>query len=138
MVSLQNIVTKTSRVIFLFAVPVVIVFVIGGEKLIDFLFGKEYNEAYLPLVILCFAQLINAATGSVGLVLNMTGRQSYFTRITVYMTVVNTILCIPFVIWFDIKGAALLTALIIVLQNLILVKYVIKDLNINTTIIRRK
>jgi O-antigen/teichoic acid export membrane protein len=54
------------------------------------------------------------------------------------MTVVNTILCIPFVIWFDIKGAALLTALIIVLQNLILVKYVIKDLNINTTIIRRK
>jgi O-antigen/teichoic acid export membrane protein len=138
MVSLQKIVTKTSRVIFLFAVPVVIVFVIGGEKLIDFLFGKEYNEAYLPLVILCFAQLINAATGSVGLVLNMTGRQSYFTRITVYMTVVNTILCIPFVIWFDIKGAALLTALIIVLQNLILVKYVIKDLNINTTIIRRK
>jgi O-antigen/teichoic acid export membrane protein len=136
MVSLQSIVTKTSRIIFFFAVPVVIVFVIGGEKLIDFLFGKEYNKAYLPLVILCFGQLINAATGSVGLVLNMTGRQAYFTKIAVYMAVLNTLLCIPFVIWFDVKGAALLTALIIISQNIILVKYVFKDLKINTTIIK--
>jgi O-antigen/teichoic acid export membrane protein len=133
--SLQNIVTKTSRIIFVFSLPVVIAFIFGGDYIINFLFGNEYQNAYLPLVILCLGQLINAATGSVGLVLSMTGRQSYYTKIVVYMTILNTILCIPAVMWLDVLGASILTALLIVVQNLILVNFVLKKININTTIL---
>jgi O-antigen/teichoic acid export membrane protein len=134
--ALQDIVTKTSRIIFVFSLPVVLVFIFGGDYLINLLFGNEYQNAYLPLIILCMGQLINAATGSVGLVLNMTGRQSYFTKIVVYMTVFNTLLCIPAVIWLDVLGASILTALLTVFQNIILVKFVLKKININTTILR--
>lgn len=133
-INLQRIVTKTSRIIFVCSIPVLLAFIIGGEYMISFLFGDEYTSAYIPLIILCAGQLVNAATGSVGLVLNMTNRQAYYTKIVVYMTIINTILCIPFVIWFDVVGAAILTALIIVIQNLILVKYVFNKLKINTTI----
>jgi len=135
-INLQRIVTKTSRIIFVFSLPVLLAFIIGGEYLISFLFGNEYSSAYIPLIVLCVGQLVNAATGSVGLVLNMTNRQAYYTKIVVYMTIINTILCIPFVIWFDVEGAAILTAFIIVIQNLVLVKYVFNKLNINTTILR--
>jgi O-antigen/teichoic acid export membrane protein len=72
----------------------------------------------------------------VGLVLNMTGRQSYYTKIVVYMAILNTILCIPAVMWLDVLGASILTLLLIVLQNIILVNFVLKKININTTILK--
>jgi O-antigen/teichoic acid export membrane protein len=134
MVSLQNIVTKTSRVIFLFAVPVVIVFVIGGEKLIDFLFGKEYNKAYLPLVILCFGQLINAATGSVGLVLGMTGKQAYFAKVIGLIAFLNVLSSVPMIIFYDVLGAVIVNSILLITQNVLLVLYAKKKLNIQTTI----
>lgn len=132
--ALQRIVTKTSRLIFIFALPVVLIFIFGGKPLLGFLFGKEYLLSYVPLVILCIGQLVNAATGSVGLVLNMTGNQSYFTKITVYMTIVNILFSIPLVIYFDVLGAAFIYSGLIVIQNILLVIYVKSKLRINTTI----
>lgn len=134
MAALQNIVTKTSRIIFIFAVPVVLIFLFGGESLLIFLFGKEYAASYVPLVILCVGQLVNAAAGSVGLVLNMTGRQLYFTKVTSFVTILNLILSFPLVIYFDVIGAAIIVSGLLVLQNVILVFYVNNKLKVNTTI----
>jgi O-antigen/teichoic acid export membrane protein len=132
--NLQNIITKTSRIIFVFALPVVVIFIFGGEALINNLFSKAYADAYIPLIVLCLGQLVNAATGSVGLVLNMTGKQVVFTKINVYITLLNVLFSIPLVIYFDVTGGAILFSLILIIQNGYLVFYVKKELNINTTI----
>jgi O-antigen/teichoic acid export membrane protein len=79
-------------------------------------------------------QLVNAATGSVGLVLNMTGKQVVFTKINVYITLLNVLFSIPLVIYFDVTGGAILYSLILIMQNGYLVFYVKKELNISTTI----
>jgi O-antigen/teichoic acid export membrane protein len=132
--NMQNIITKTSRIIFVFALPVVLIFIFGGEPLINYLFSKAYADAYIPLIVLCLGQLVNAATGSVGLVLNMTGKQVVFTKINVYITLLNVLFSIPLVIYFDVTGGAILYSLILIMQNGYLVFYVKKELNISTTI----
>lgn len=134
MESLQRIVTKTSRLIFIFALPVVLIFILGGKPLLAFVFGKEFVLSYVPLVILCIGQLVNAATGSVGLVLSMTGHQDYITKVLSLITVLNILFCIPLVIYFDVLGASLIYSGLIIVQNLILVVYVKNNLKINTTI----
>ena len=87
--NLQKIITKTSRVIFAFSVPIALTFILGGDQLIALLFGKEYKLAYVPLVILCVGQLINSLAGSVGLVLVMTGNQAYYTNTNIFLTILN-------------------------------------------------
>jgi len=132
--SLQRILTKSSRIIFLSAVPIVLVFVLGGECLLGFLFGAEYAASYIPLVILCVGQLVNTAAGSVGIVLYMTGRQAFFTKVVIVITIMYAILSIPFVIYFDVNGAAIVLSLLLVIQNVVLVLYVRSKLKINSTI----
>jgi len=135
LIKLQRIVKKTSQIIFLFAIPVVLVFIFGGKPLLVFLFGSQYIASYIPLVLLCIGQLVNAATGSVGLVLNMTGRQAYYTKVTIFVTVINLILSIPLVILYDVIGAASIHAGLLIVQNIILVWFVKREMKINTTIL---
>ncbi len=133
--SLQRIATKSSRLTFIFALPVVLIFILGGEKLLVFLFGEAYQNSYIPLVIMCLGQLINVATGSVGLVLNMTGHQAYITKVIGFNALLNILLCIPLVFYFDVIGAALIYSSLLIIQNVVLVLYTKKNLNIDTTIL---
>lgn len=131
---LQRIVTKSSRIIFLGAVPITLIFILGGKSLLGFIFSKNYAIAYVPLVIICLGQLVSSICGSVGLVLSMTGNQGYFTRNNVYITLLNVLICIPFVIWWGVIGASIVYGLLLVIQNLVLYVYVKEKLNINTTV----
>jgi len=109
-------------------------FIIGGKPLLVFLFGKEYEASYLPLVILCIGQLVNTATGSVGILLAMTGRQAVFTKVILVSAILNLFLSVPFVMYFDTLGAAIVYSSLMAIQNIYLVFYVKSRLNFNTTI----
>jgi O-antigen/teichoic acid export membrane protein len=132
--NLQKIITKTSRIIFAFSLPIALFFILGGDQLIVLLFGKEYRLAYIPLVILCIGQLISSLSGSVGLVLSMTGNQSYFTNSNIFITVLNIVLCIPLVKYFDVIGATIVYSFLLILQNFILLVYIKSKLKIKTMI----
>ncbi|MBE9490622.1 MAG: oligosaccharide flippase family protein [Bacteroidetes bacterium] len=133
-VSLQRIITKSTRLIFILSLPIALFFIVGGETIISLLFGDKYTIAYIPLAILCVGQLVNSFTGSVGIVLNMTGNQKYLSKNQVQMMLISAILSIPFVIYYDVIGAALVYSFVLILQNIILVVYVKNTLNINTTV----
>jgi O-antigen/teichoic acid export membrane protein len=75
---LQNMISKSTWAIMAFALPMVLFLILGGKWLLPIVFGPEYAPAYILLVILCLGQLFNAAMGSVGLLLNMSG----FERLT--------------------------------------------------------
>ncbi|MEL6811526.1 MAG: oligosaccharide flippase family protein [Bacteroidota bacterium] len=136
--TLQRIVTKTTRIVFVFALPVAMIFMMGGESLLDFLFGKEYISAYIPLLILCVGQLINAATGSAGTLLNMTGHQRYFSANQVQMMILMALISVPLVLYLDVIGASLAFGLMLVVQNVLLVLYIHSRLKINTTLFKWK
>src|SRR5690606_30571734 len=132
----QNIITKTSRIIFVSAIPVTLIFILGGKSLIALMFGSSFKDAYIPLIIMCVGQLVSSIMGSVGLVLSMSGNQKFFTRNNLYITLTNIILSIPFIIYFDVIGAALITAILLIIQNITLFIYLRNKLKINTTIFR--
>ncbi len=131
---LQRIITKSTRLIFILSLPIALVFIVGGETVITLLFGDKYAIAYIPLVILCVGQLVNSFTGSVGIVLNMTGNQKYLAKNQIQMMLVSAALSIPFVMYYDVIGAALVFSFVLILQNIILLIYVRRKLNINTAI----
>ncbi|MBL4663659.1 MAG: flippase [Flavobacteriaceae bacterium] len=131
---LQSIVKKTSRLIFLFSLPVALIFIFGGKTLVSYVFGEEYVQSYVPLVILCLGQLLSSMVGSVGLLLSMTGNQKVFSKSNIQMLVFHVIGSIPMVIYYDVIGAAIIFSTLLILQNLLLLRYVRKKLNINTAI----
>lgn len=132
---LQQILTKASRIIFFISVPVTILFIFFGDYVIQLLFGIAYEESYWPLVILCVGQLVNAFAGSVGLLLNMTGKQRFVLKVNVINTAVNIGLAIILVKFYDVVGAAIAYSILLVVQNFIFVWYTKRNLKINTTIL---
>lgn len=134
MARLQTIVKKTGRLIFLFSLPVALIFIFGGKTLVSLVFGGEYVASYIPLVILCLGQLMSSMVGSVGLLLSMTGNQKVFSKSNLQMLVLHVIGSIPMVIYFDVIGAAIIFSALLILQNLLLLLYVRKNLKINTAI----
>jgi O-antigen/teichoic acid export membrane protein len=131
---IQRIIKKTGRIIFLFSLPVALVFIIGGQPILKLLYGQQYNHSYTPLVILCVGQLVSSLIGSVGLLLNMTGNQSVLSRSNVIALLINCLLSIPLVIYFNTIGAALVYSFVLIIQNIYLLYYVKKRLNLTTVI----
>lgn len=134
LLQIQKIIKKTSRVIFIFSLPVALVFIIGGKALVIYIFGDSYSSSYAPLVILCIGQLISAVVGSVGLILNMTGNQKVYSNSNLLMLFINIIAGIPIIILWDTVGAASLFSVLLIIQNFLLLSYVKKKLRINTSI----
>lgn len=110
MVRLQRLVTRSSQVILLVALPIALAFILAGGVIVTWVFGREYSAAYAPLAILAVGQLLNASFGAVGSLLQMTGHQGVTARILWRTAILNIILnaiMIPLVGMF---GAALSTA----------------------------
>ena len=135
MFQLQRIVKKSGRIVFLFSLPVALIFILGGKPIIQFLYGNEYGGSYIPLVILCIGQLISSLIGSVGLVLNMTGNQHILSRSNVIAFVLNILFSIPLILYFDSTGVAFLYSFILILQNIYLLYFVKRKLLITTVIL---
>jgi len=133
-VRLQSIVKKTGRLIFLFSLPIALLFIFGGKTLVSLVFGEEYVASYIPLVILCIGQLMSSMVGSVGLLLSMTGNQKVFSKSNLQMLVLHVVGSIPMVIYFDVIGAAIIFSALLILQNVLLLRYVRKNLKVNTAI----
>ena len=117
---LQTLVTRSSQGILALTIPVVLAMVLFGGIIIRTAFGEEYAAAYVPLVILCVGQVVNASMGSVGSLLNMTGHerdtmQSVFIGATVNVTL-NFILTPR----WGMIGAATATATTLIVWNLIM------------------
>ncbi len=107
---LQKLVTRSSRAIMAATLPVVLVIFLFGEFLIRIIFGAEYLGAYVPLVILCVGQLVNAATGSVASLLNMTGNERDTTRSAFIGAITNVVLNVTLTPIWGMTGAAVATA----------------------------
>lgn len=136
MEELQRIVTLAARVIFAFTLMFSIILVVFGKFALS-LFGAEFVVTYVPLLILLCGQIVNALAGSVGLIMTMTGHQNQAGAIFAVSAAVNIILNALLIPLMGLVGAAISTAVTMVLWNITMLVYVQRRLGINSTVITK-
>jgi len=136
-VRLQQLVTRTARVVLAMALPVALGFMLGGRVMVTAVFGEAYASAHLALAILAVGQLFNAASGSVGSLLNMSGYERETMRGVAVAAAANVALNIVLIPIYGIEGAALATAASLVTWNSILRAAVRRELQIEPAAWRR-
>ncbi len=133
---LQELVTRSARLMTAGSAVVAVTLIVGGKWFL-LLFGREFTAGHLPLALLCAGQLINAAIGSVGNLLVMTGHgrdAALGVGIGVLANVALSAVLIP---RFGAVGAAIATATSLTVWNIVLACFVWKRIGIATTAISR-
>jgi O-antigen/teichoic acid export membrane protein len=123
MKSLREGIKRSTRLIFLFTFPAIIAVLVFSKMILSF-FGPGYVEARWALIILLVGQAVNALCGSVGVYMNMTGKQVVFQRILVAAFSINIVLNLILIPVYDLLGAAVATAISTVFWNVVTTAYI--------------
>jgi O-antigen/teichoic acid export membrane protein len=119
------------------AVALLALYALAGERLLHLVFGAAFVPALPALVLLTVGQTVNAATGVVQVLLNMTGHGRDTLRGVGLGAVTSALLCAALIPGFGVNGAAVASTAGIIAQSLYLVARVRLRLNIDSTILRR-
>ncbi|WP_067563888.1 flippase [Halofilum ochraceum] len=115
--TLETLVRRATRVIFIVAIPVIGAFFIAGDSILATVFGVDFARGHTALAVLGVAQLINVATGPMGILLSMTGNEATNSKLLLAGAAVNIILNGVLIPIFGILGAAVATSCALVLRN---------------------
>lgn len=124
---LEHTVARSTRLITLVSLPLALGFIVFGGLFLD-LFGPEFAAARTALTILSLGQLVNAATGTVGMLLNMTGHERDTALAVGVSAVLNIVLNLLLIPRFGLSGAAIATALGTLVWNVLLSVFVYRRL----------
>lgn len=122
---------KSVRLVSVLILPLIIL-VMFVPDLIMSLYGPEYREAGGVLRILAAGQFVNAITGSVGILLIMSGNEKDLRNITVVSGVIALTLVWGLTVFLGEVGNSLGTAIAVASQNLLAVYFVKKRLGFNS------
>jgi O-antigen/teichoic acid export membrane protein len=124
---------QSTRIIFFISLPILIVLFLFPEFLLS-LFGQEFVIAKTTLLILLIGQAVNAMSGSVGLILQMTGKEKVYQNILLIALVFNIMLNLFLIPRFGIEGAAIASAFSFLFWNLSSVLYIYKGYKVSTLV----
>lgn len=99
------------------------------------LFGPEFVTAKWAMMALILGQLVNVGCGSVGYLLNMTGHQNQCALVVGCSALLNVTLNLIGIPLFGILGAALATAISMMVWNIWMNVLVVKYLGVNPSIV---
>lgn len=102
-----------------------LIFLIFPKSILG-IFGEEFRTGAIALMILTIGQFVNAASGSVGYILQMTGKQRLFQYIILFASIVNAYLNFILIPQIGIVGAAIASCIAVSIINIIplfLIKY---------------
>jgi O-antigen/teichoic acid export membrane protein len=116
----QSQVTKVSQLIFLTVAPFSLAMLLFPVFFLG-LFGKSYGSADMILIYLIAGQIANGLSGTVGVLLIMTNLQKEHARIVSVGAVINLILIFGLVKEMGAEGAALATAITIMISNVCMI-----------------
>jgi len=126
---LEKVVRQSTRLIFWSSLPILIVFMLFPSFILSF-FGEEFRTGSIALIILTFGQFINAISGSVGYLLQMTGQQKVFKNIILIAVILNITLNFLLIPKFGINGAAIASMFSMGFWNIASAIYIKKKYNI--------
>jgi O-antigen/teichoic acid export membrane protein len=118
---LQKLAILSARLSLTFAASVTLLLVFTGDFLLDNFFGPSFTEAYIPLLILVFGQVVNASCGSVGFLLNMCQREHDALLAHMLAIAINFVLGLAFIPKFGLVAACIVTSLSVAVWNVSMV-----------------
>jgi O-antigen/teichoic acid export membrane protein len=128
---LQRLITQAAKIMLFASLFFSTIILIGSKWLLGF-FGNEYREGHLALIILVFGQFINAATGSVGLIMNMSGHQTALRNINLLVFTASVIPGVILIRNYPLVGAAIWVSLTSAIINILSVIYVKRKIHLIT------
>jgi len=135
-VSLQYVLTRAARRAFLVTLLIGGGMVVFRENLLG-LFGDEFRDAALPLVILTVGQVVSAACGSVGTLFVMTNQTRYAAAGFVIGAATTSVLLLLLVPSWGAVGASLATATGVATWNVCLLYFAWSKSRIDPSIVGR-
>lgn len=133
MARLQRLATVSARLSLVVALPITLVFVVAGGSIAAWIFGPEFLRAHTPLALLAIGQLMNAAMGSVGFLLTMSGHERVAARFMLMTGLLNIMMNLALIPPFGMAGAAVATAISLALWNVLLYRAVTVRTGIRST-----
>ena len=100
------------------SVPLLLIFLVFPEKILA-LFGPQFEAGAQVLIVLSIGQFVNAMTGPVGYLLNMSGFQRIEGRIAVVGALMTAGLCFALIPVWGVLGAAAANAIATATCNLL-------------------
>lgn len=128
---LRKAVSQATKLVFWASLPVFVLIGCFPSFLLS-IFGPEFREGTFALLMLTSGQLISAISGSVGSLLQMTGRQKLYQNIIVFATVLKVVLNLILIPRYGINGAAFSGMFSVALINLVSVVYSKRSLMLST------
>lgn len=113
---LRKFIQQTTALVIIACIPIILVILIFPKPLL-MLFGEEFLQGRVCLYILAIATFVTSATGSVIIILNMTGKQKTSQYILLVVGIVNVILNYCFIPIWGINGTAVATLIANTLWN---------------------
>lgn len=123
---------KFSTKLNFFITLIIVTGIIMFSKFALGLFGEEFKEGSVLLIILCVGQFINSFSGSVGIILQMTGNQKFFRNIVFLSLILNILLNLILTPYFKAVGVAIATVISMAMWNIIGSVYLKRKLNLVT------
>ena len=118
MKGLARIARQSTKLIFWTSLPIVLVFWLFPSLILG-IFGNEFKKGVLVLIILTFGQFINTVVGSVGYILQMTGKEKILQYVVLVAVLVNIGLNIVLIPKYGINGAAFASMFSLAIINII-------------------
>ena len=116
-VDLQRFLTRMAHLSFWPSLVIGLTLIVGSEILLS-LFGPGFSAARGAMTILVIGHLVNAAAGSSGFLLSMTGHQDRVAWTYGWAAVLNIILNYVLIPRFGITGAGIATAMSMMVWNI--------------------
>lgn len=116
-IEMNVLVKRVTLGLLIIAVLFLVTFIIGGNFFLG-LWGDEFKEAYLVLIILAIGQFFNISTGCAGMILIMCGFEKLLGKISIVAVVLNISLNFYLISKYGALGAAIATAITVIAENL--------------------
>jgi O-antigen/teichoic acid export membrane protein len=114
---MEILIQNVTKGLFILALFVFVIILVAG-KYVLLIWGKEFQQAFIPLIILSVGQVVNIAAGCVVLVLTLCGQEKTWGFAILFFAVLNTVLNLIFIKVWGINGAALATATTMIILNI--------------------
>jgi O-antigen/teichoic acid export membrane protein len=115
---LKSLMSTVTRWSFMFGLPISLAMILFSRPILH-IFGNAFVEAVPALIILSIAQLINAATGPVGVILTMSGHPNLNLLDSILTLGLNIVLNVLLIPPLGILGAAIGSGIATSLVNLL-------------------
>jgi O-antigen/teichoic acid export membrane protein len=118
MSQLQELVSTVTRWSFMIGLPIALTLILFNGPILR-IFGTSFEQAVPALIVLSLGQLINAATGPVGIILTMSGHPKVNLIDSILTLILNVVLDVLLIPRLGIMGAAIGSSIAIGLVNIL-------------------